>query len=459
MNDAPPIPCSVIGLGKLGASMAVAIASKGHPVTGVDVLEASVNALNEGRAPVQETGLSELAAAHAARLKATLSVDEALHESEITLVAVPTPSDERGGFALEYAAAAFDAVGHALATKNAYHTVVLCSTVLPGSMRERLLPVLESASGKRCGAHFGLCYSPEFIALGSVIRDFLNPAFTLVGEFDERSGDTLQALYASVLENGAPCQRMSLENAELAKVALNSFVTMKITFANMLAELCERLPGGDVDAVTGALGLDTRIGHQYLRGALGYGGPCFPRDNVALSFLARELGVEPELPEATDRANHRLSAEIANRLEGDLSPECRVTVLGLAYKPATHVVEESPGVAIATSLAQAGHAVTAYDPLAGEEAVRELDGEVRVARTLPAALAEANVVLITTPDPVFAGLDADALVGASGRVTVVDFWRIISLEVASDERIRYRAIGRGTNDPAAKAGLRALWAV
>jgi UDPglucose 6-dehydrogenase len=456
MSHADPISCSVIGLGKLGASIAAAVASRGHRVIGVDVLDASVRAINEGRAPVQETGLAELVAANAGRLRATLSVEEAVYESDISLVVVPTPSDRRGGFSLEYATAAFHAIGRALATKNGYHTVILCSTVLPGAMREGLLPVLEEASRKKCGPDFGLCYGPEFIALGSIIHDFLNPDFTLVGEFDKRSGDTLEEFYARVLENGAPCQRMSLENAELAKVALNSFVTTKITFANMLAQLCERLPGGDVDAVTGALGLDARIGSRYLKGGLGYGGPCFPRDNIALSFLARSLGIEPEVPEATDRANRRLSAEIANRLESDLELGDRVTVLGLAYKPDTHVVEESPGVAIATALAQAGHTVTAYDPLASGDLV---GGRVHVAATLEDALDDADVVLITTPDPAFTSLDADALIGSSGLVTLIDFWRIIAKEVIADERIRYRAIGRGTEDPADVARLRGLWAV
>ena len=130
---------------------------------------------------------------------------------------------------------------------------MLTSTVLPGTTRQALLPVLERASGKRAGADFGLCYSPEFIALGSVIRDFLNPDFTLIGEIDARAGDMLEAYYAQVMANHAPARRMSLENAELAKISVNSFVTMKITFANMLASLCEAIPGADVDVVTQAL--------------------------------------------------------------------------------------------------------------------------------------------------------------------------------------------------------------
>jgi UDPglucose 6-dehydrogenase len=192
--------------------------------------------------------------------------------------------------------------------------------VLPGSVRHGLLPVLEKESGKACGRDFGLCYSPEFIALGSVIHDFLNPDFCLIGEQDERAGKRLEACYLEIMANRPPCRRMSLENAELTKVALNTFVTTKITYANMLAELCARMPGGDVDTVSDALGLDTRIGRRYLTGGLGYGGPCFPRDNIALGYFARAVGADAGLAEATDRLNRSASGKLAQTVASILSP-------------------------------------------------------------------------------------------------------------------------------------------
>src|SRR5207245_1039686 len=156
--------------------------------------------------------------------------------------------------------------GRALAQKADYHTVVLTSTVLPGASRYGLLPIHERSSGKRCGDDFGFCYSPEFVALGSVIRDFLHPDFLLIGEYDRRSGDELEAHYRDIVVNGAGAARMSVENAELAKISVNAYVTTKITFANMLAEICDRMPGGDVDVVSNAIGLDSRIGRKYLTG-------------------------------------------------------------------------------------------------------------------------------------------------------------------------------------------------
>lgn len=448
---------SVIGLGKLGASMAAAIASRGFNVMGVDVNQGAVDSLNAGHAPVQETNLEQLIAANRERMCATLSHQDAVLNSDVSFVVVPTPSDERGAFSMKYAEEAFCEIGRALAKKDGYHTVVLTSTVLPGSTRHMLLPVLEQESGKMCGPDFGLCYSPEFIALGSVIRDFLNPDFNLIGEFDTRAGDRLEACYAEIMENHPPCRRMSIENAELTKIALNAFVTMKISFANTLADLCERIPGGDVDVVTNALGLDQRIGAKYLKGALGYGGPCFPRDNAAFAFVARELGTQAYLAEATDRANLTVVERVLANLRQVVKPETTVAVLGLAYKPLSHVVEESQGLYLAKALSDAGVRVVAYDPLAAESARAELGDRVIVLDSLRECLAQADVVLITTPDPAFQRLTAVDFDHQQPTVTVIDCWRILDLEPAGRPNIRYLSIGRSVDETANTARLAGLW--
>jgi len=448
---------SVAGLGKLGVSMAAAIASRGFDVIGVDVNRRTVDLLSAGHAPVQETNLEETIAANRERLRATLSHREAILNSDVTFVVVPTPSDERGAFSLQYAAWAFREIGRALAEKDGYHNVVLTSTVLPGSTRYGLLPILEQESGKVCGRDFGLCYSPEFIALGSVIHDFLNPDFTLVGEFDERAGSVLEACYAEIVLNNPPCRRMSLENAELTKIALNAFVTTKITFANMLAGLCERIPGGDVDVVSDALGLDRRIGRQYLTGALGYGGPCFPRDNVALSFIARALGYEASLAETTDQVNRSLAGKLAERLRSFVRRGDTVAVLGLAYKPYSHVVEESQGMYLARALAALGVRVVGYDPLANQMACHELTDKVVVLESAASCLQQANAVVITTPDPEFRALQASDFPQKNPQVVVYDCWRILREEFESASHVRYIPLGIGIDDEGNSARLKALW--
>ena len=373
---------SVIGLGKLGASMLAGMASRGFHVIGVDITESSVRAVNEGRAPVQETGLEEMISAHRDKVRATTSHEEAVLGSDISFVIVPTPSDSRGAFELQYAKYAFEQLGKALAKKDSYHVIVLTSTVIPGATRHGLLPVLEAASGKKCGKDFGLCYGPEFIALGSVIRDFLNPDFYLVGEFDQRSGDVLEEVNRKICVKEPVVHRMSIENAEIAKIALNSYVTMKISFANTLADLCERIPGGDVDVVSDAIGSDTRIGRKYLTGGLGFGGPCFPRDNVALGFLCEHVGADGDLLVA----NHGYNKSMATRITAKIAPLLQMgqtaAVLGLSYKPLSHVVEESQGVALALAMAEAGMRVIGYDPLASDGARSAFRDKALVAESI-----------------------------------------------------------------------------
>lgn len=448
---------SIFGLGKLGASMAAGMGSRGFNVIGVDISKAAVDAVNEGRAPVQETGLAEMISANRERIRATMSSEEAILNSSISFVIVPTPSDERGAFSIKYAEHAFRDIGRALAKKNDYHVIVLTSTVLPGSTRYGLLPILEKESGKKCGPDFGLCYSPEFIALGSVIRDFLNPDFYLVGQFDDRSGEALEAVNRKVCLKDPVVRRMSIENAEIAKIALNSYVTMKISFANTIADLCERVPGGDVDVVSDALGSDSRIGRKYLSGGMGFAGPCFPRDNVALSFIGRELGANCDLLETNDTYNHSLSKRFVEKLKPLAGDASTVAVLGLAYKPMSHVVEESPGVYLARAMADAGYRVIAFDPLANETARTPLQYHALIADTLEQCLADAEVVLVTTPDAMFRKLTAADFLRGRESVTVVDFWRCLDPSVSSMHGIQYVPIGRCIDDAGAADVIRNLW--
>lgn len=443
MTDTSPASdtISVIGLGKLGASMVAAIASRGLPVIGLDVNAAAVEAVKNGKAPVQETDLDTTLSANRERIRATMSMEEAVAGSSLSFVIVPTPSDDRGAFSLKFAASACAEIGRALKTKTGYHLVVLTSTVLPGSCRAGLIPILEAESGKRCGADFGFCYSPEFIALGSILKNFLNPDFTLVGEFDARSGDTLEAAYKKIMRSDPPCRRMTLENAELAKVALNAFVTTKITFANTLAEICQTIPGGDVDVVTNAIGLDTRIGKKYLTGALGYGGPCFPRDNVALAFFAKAMGTEAPLSETTDRVNRNLARLLTERMDRQIPAGSTAAILGLAYKPDSHVLEESQGIALAKALLARGVKVKAFDPLLAAMNKKEIPDGVALCDSVASCLRAANAVLITTPDAAFKSLDEAAFSSCASGCTVVDFWRILKDKLLSAKSIRYVPYG------------------
>jgi UDPglucose 6-dehydrogenase len=419
---------AVVGLGKLGAPLAAVLASKGNDVLGIDIDAKTVQRLREGQAPVQELGLQDLVTANAARLSATTKL-EAAAGCDVTILLVPTPSDERGAFRNAFLLDAIERVGRALAGRDEYHVVVVASTVMPGSCESELRPALEQASGRQVGDSLGLCYSPEFIALGNVIRDMLEPDMVLIGESDTRAGDTLEALYAGVCENEPPFRRMSLVNAELTKIAVNTYVTMKISYANTLADLCERLPGADVESVTDALGLDTRIGGKYLRGAIAYGGPCFPRDNKAFAVVARDLGTEAPLAEATDAVNEAQSHRLARIVLAQLGENDSVGVLGLSYKPDTGVVEESPGIALAELLAESGvREINVFDPVATDAAALMLGESVRPCASAAEVLERSDVVVIATPWPEFAHLHAERI-EIPRRPVVIDCWRLLADDV------------------------------
>jgi UDPglucose 6-dehydrogenase len=416
---------SVIGLGKLGAPMAAVMASKGHKVIGVDVNPAYVAAIQQGRAPVYETGLAGLIAANSERLSATASYEDALLASDITFIIVPTPSESDGTFSMRFVLSAAERIGAALRRKSAWHLVVLSSTVMPGSTGGQLLPALETHSGKRCSEGFGLCYNPEFIALGSVVHDMLHPDMILIGESDSRSGDLLESLYGGVCESAPRIQRMNFVNAEITKLSVNTFVTTKISYANMLAQVCETIPGADVDVVTGAIGCDSRIGRKYLKGALGYGGPCFPRDNLAFSALARGNGVPALLAEATDQLNRRQVPRLAALILSRVPQGGTVGVLGLSYKPSTEVIEESQGVDLARQLLAEGLRLVVYDPAAMENARSQLTGDVAFAASAAECAQQADVLAITTDWDEFRALDPADLKTGHGRPTIVDCWRIL----------------------------------
>ena len=434
---------SIVGLGKLGSPMLAVMAHKGNTVVGVDLNPQFVAAVSKGDAPVQEPGLQQMIESNRSRISATANYEDAVLATDVTFIMVPTPSGPDGRFSLSYVMSAAEKIGAALRKKNSWHLVVLSSTVMPGSTGGTLLPALEEFSGKKAGQDFGLCYNPEFIALGSVIRDMLNPDMILIGESDGRSGGTLQQLYTQVCESNPRINRMNYVNAELTKLSVNTFVTTKISYANMLAQVCETLPGADVDVVTAAIGCDTRIGQKYLKGALGYGGPCFPRDNVAFAALARSNGAPALLAEATDAMNRRQVPRLSEMIQARLPQGGTAGVMGLSYKPDTDVIVESQGVALVQHLLDCGVRVIVYDPAAMDNARQTLRGNVTFARTAAECAGQADVLAITTPWPEFKKLTPGDLKRDSGMPAVLDCWRILPRE-QFEGLVDYLMLGYGS---------------
>ena len=417
---------SVVGLGKLGAPLAACLAARGFNVHAVDADAQKIEALNRGVPPVHEPGLAELLRESQGRLKAGQDTEKAVRQTGATFIVVGTPSEPDGGFSLRNVLPVCEAIGRALRGKQGFHLVVLTSTVMPGSTGSEVKAALERSSGKRCGEDFGLCYSPEFIALGTVIRDFYFPDFLLIGESDSRSGEILAEIYGRVCKNSPKMARMNFINAEITKLAVNTFITTKISYANMLARLCEKLPEADVNVITDTLGLDTRIGPKYLKGAVSYGGPCFPRDNRAFAALASQAGAFSDLAEATDRFNRAQIKWLADLVRRHFSGAGSIGILGLTYKPDTDVVVESFGLLLAQELSAARLPVVAYDPSAeGAHALHECK-TVRIANSSLECIAQADVVVLATPWQQFREIPAAHWARPGRPRVVMDCWRVLN---------------------------------
>ncbi len=435
---------AVVGLGKLGAPLAALLAASGNTVRGVDRSDAFVAAVNSGVAPVREPGLQDLMDSSEGRLSASTDFGAAVAQSEIVLLVVPTPSGPDGLFSLDFVLDACGRIAPHLAEGSRHRVVVVTSTVNPGDTENVVIPFLESASGLIAGQDFSVAYNPEFIALGSVIADMRHPDFILVGSNHRQALEALRAVYRSI-HGGTmpPIAELTPANAELTKLAVNTFVTTRISYANMLAHICERIPGGDVDTVTHAMGLDSRVGPKYLRGGMPFGGPCFPRDNTALEALAAAVGVDAPLVTATNRMNGISLDHLVGLVRDAAAPDGRIAVLGLSYKLGTPVVEAAPGVGIANRLAEEGFSVIAHDPEGLENAAAQLDPRVDLSDDIRSALEAAATLVIATPwESIVDAVTQHLSRPGHPPQVVVDGWRVLRrLNVGVPAPHRYVAPG------------------
>ncbi len=433
---------SVIGLGKLGVCSAACLASKGFSVIGVDINKDFVDAMNNGKATVYEPGLQELITASRDRLRATQDYEKTVRESDVTFLIVPTPSRQDGHFSDRYLQDALRHLAMALkTTKKKYHLFVITSTVSPGTTEENLIPLLESVSGKKLNNDFGVAYNHEFIALGSVIKDFLNPDMVLVGESDKFVGDKLEDIYKVVCENRPYIARMSLISAEITKISLNSYITMKISFANTLANICEAIPDANVDDITKALGADKRISPYYLKGGLSFGGPCFPRDNRAFAAFAQKYGRDAKLAKTTDAVNELQIENLVKRVMTYIPSgnSKAVSILGLTYKPNTPVIEESPAIKLIEELLKKDLEVIVYDPLAMDNVRSYFGDNILYASSVKDCIAYSSLCIITTQADEFKSIDDSYI--SNDLTVIIDCWRM--LEPAKlGRKVKYVALGK-----------------
>ncbi len=350
---------SIFGLGYVGCVSAACFAKEGNTVIGVDVSQAKVDMINAGTATIVEHGIGELVAdmVGSGRLAATRDVSEAVKRSSISLICVGTPSRANGGLDLAYVQRVASDIGSAFRDKTERHTVVLRSTVLPGTTATVVVPALEEASGKTAGQDFDVAMNPEFLREGTSIRDFHEPPFTLIGADDPRAAEAVRALYRGI---HAPVHVTATNVAEMIKYACNSFHGLKVSFANEIGSVCKAL-GVDSHEVMRIFCEDTKlnISPAYLRPGFAFGGSCLPKDLRAVVHKARQLDIETPLLAATLESNEKQIARVYDMVKA--TGARRVGVLGLAFKAGTDDLRESPLVALIERLIGKGVQLAIYD--------------------------------------------------------------------------------------------------
>jgi GDP-mannose 6-dehydrogenase len=349
----------IFGLGYVGCVMAACLVSEGHQVVGIDVNPLKVDMINAGRSPIIETGLQELIriGRSTGNLKASLSPQYVVSESEISVICVGTPSNENGSLKLEFVENVCQEIGTALKEVQHYHLVVIRSTVLPGTVEKHLIPILEKYSGKKAGVHFGVCMNPEFLREGSAIKDYRHPSFVMIGELDQRSGDALEAIYTGIQTE---IVRSNIRTAEMVKYTCNAFHALKVVFGNEIGTIA-KFNGVDGQEVMDIICKDSQlnISPKYLQPGFAFGGSCLPKDLRAILYRAKELDVElPTLKSLLQSNQQHIQAGIRMI---EKTQKHRIGIFGMSFKAGTDDVRESPVITLVETLIGRGYQVRIYD--------------------------------------------------------------------------------------------------
>ncbi|MFF7705817.1 nucleotide sugar dehydrogenase [Pseudomonas sp. NPDC007930] len=350
---------SIFGLGYVGAVCAGCLSARGHEVVGVDVSKAKIDLINQGKSPIVEPGLEELLAQgiQNGRLRGTNDFAQAIRDTDLSMICVGTPSKKNGDLGLEFMESVCREIGLVLRDKTSRHTVVVRSTVLPGTVKNVVIPILEDCSGKKAGVDFGVAVNPEFLRESTAIKDYDHPPMTVIGELDKASGDELEKLYS---ELDAPVIRKAIEVAEMIKYTCNVWHATKVTFANEIGNIAKAC-GVDGREVMDVVCQDTHLNlsKYYMRPGFAFGGSCLPKDVRALNYRASSLDVEAPLIGSLMRSNE---SQVQNAYDIVASHDKRrVALLGLSFKAGTDDLRESPLVELAEKLIGKGFELSIYD--------------------------------------------------------------------------------------------------
>jgi UDPglucose 6-dehydrogenase len=429
---------SVVGVGYVGLVTAACFSDLGNTVTALDVDEARIAGLKQGRLPIYEPGLEELVTRNVAagRLLFTTSSEEALKDCEYIFICVGTPSAVDGDADLKYVEAAARAIAEHMQTP----LVVINKSTVPVGTGDFVAEIIKAAQPKPID--FWVVSCPEFLREGSAIADFMSPHRTVLGSLHREAADKVAQLH---LPLRAPIVITDLRTAEMIKYASNAFLATKISFINEIADICESL-GADVKEVAAGMGFDPRIGKYFLNAGLGYGGSCFPKDVKALAFMAEEMGHEARILNSVMEVNAARRLMIVERLRqilGDFNGKT-VALLGLAFKWNTDDMRDAPSVDIAEALLKAGAKVRAFDPVAMQVA-KDLLPQVQMAQDAYELANGADALIVVTEWNEFKNLDLERIRDSMRQPIVLDGRNIYQPDVMHNLGFTYHGVGRGYN--------------
>ncbi|MFQ6085485.1 MAG: UDP-glucose dehydrogenase family protein [Candidatus Bathyarchaeia archaeon] len=438
---------SIIGTGHVGLVTAVCFAHRGYDVIASTLDSHKAKLLASDIVPFHERGLEGMLkdVLVSGRFRIVVDRESAVLGSDVTFIAVATPSKPDGSIDLGFIEGTSVEIGKALRKKSGYHLVVVKSTVTPGTTTNVVAPMIEENSGKKAGSGFGLCMNPEFLREGLAIQDTLNPDRVVIGELDKRSGDELEALYRGFYEGKPPpILRTNIPTAEMIKYASNAFLATKISFINQIAGICERVPGLDVGTVAKGMGLDNRISPKFLRAGVGYGGSCFGKDVAALIRLAKDRGLDPALLEqvaAVNLGQAQHAVELLRARLDDLKDK-RIAILGLSFKPDTDDMREAPSVRIINRLLDEGVSVVAYDPAALANARKIFGNHITYASSAEECLKGADGCIIVTEWEELRRIKPESFRRLMRKPVIIDGRRIYDPKAIS-KVADYSAVGLG----------------
>ncbi len=408
---------SIIGLGKVGITLCAALLDSKFKVFASDKNQKLVKKYKNKIYPFYEPGVKKIINKNFKNLIFCKNPREIIENTDLTFIIVPTNSNKDGGFSNKYILEVFNEIKDEFIKKKKFHTFALVSTIVPGSSKIQIIPHIEKITKKKLNKSFGFCYNPSFIAQGEILKGITNPLFSLIGYSSKKSLKKLKKIIQSIVKNKSQILEMSLTESEITKLASNTYETMRVSFVNMIAQIAHEIGNANVDKITSALTF--RFERRFFKGAVPYGGPCWPRDNIALSSLINQINLNDNIPTTIDNFNNHHSKYLQKFLINKLkNKKLKIGILGLAYKIGTPLITKSFSINLIKSILPHSKIIIGYDPLVSRNIEKKINSKKFNITNNIKELKKCDVIIITQP---FLNIDYKIF----SKKIIVDLWRVI----------------------------------